>query len=109
MIGSFAVHGDVNTLAHWCTHVVLQIAHLEACVKDHENFSHKLQTELDAANQKLSVLKEQLMSSQTDAEESGRQMVEETANELRARHANELQRMNVKVWAPSPRILEGHG
>lgn len=57
----------------------------------------KLEAEVDAVNQKLTVLKEQLMTSQTDAEESGRQMVEETANELRARHANEIQRMGAKV------------
>lgn len=52
---------------------------------------------MDAVNQKLTILKEQLMTSQTDAEESGRQLVEDAANELRARHANEIQTMGVKV------------
>lgn len=78
---------------------MVQVEHLEASVKEHVHSRHQLQSELDAANSKLTVLKEQLMTSQTDAEESGRQMVEETANELAARHANEVQRMKIKVHA----------
>jgi len=78
---------------------VTQVAHLEANIKDSIRSKHQLQSELEVANQKLTVLKEQLMTSQTDAEECGRQIVEETANKLAARHANEVERMKSKVTA----------
>eukprot|EP00892_Ulva_mutabilis_P003707 jgi/Ulvmu1/1708/UM116_0021.1 len=74
-----------------------KVERLEANVKTHVHSRHQLQLELDAANQKLTVLKEQLITSQTDAEESGRQLLEETAKELGAQHANEVQRLSIKL------------
>jgi hypothetical protein len=57
----------------------------------------QLQRELRSAQAKLSVLKEQLMTGQADAEESGRQMLEDATQELAAKHANELQHLHAKV------------
>lgn len=57
----------------------------------------QVQSELDGTRQKLEVMKEQLMTGQADAEETGRQILEQATHELHAKHALELQRVNAKV------------
>jgi Skp family chaperone for outer membrane proteins len=57
----------------------------------------QLQQELDNTRQKLNVMKEQLMTGQADAEETGRQILEQATQEMIAKHALELHRVNAKV------------
>jgi septal ring factor EnvC (AmiA/AmiB activator) len=61
------------------------------------NREAQVQHELDSTRQKLKVMKEQLMTGQADAEETGRQILEQATQEMLAKHALELQRVNAKV------------
>lgn len=53
--------------------------------------------ELEGTRRKLDIMKEQLMTGQADAEETGRQILEQAMQEMHAKHALELQRVNTKV------------
>ena len=70
----------------------LQEARASAADRDSQ-----VQRELDSTRQKLQVMKEQLMTGQADAEETGRQILEQATQELHAKHDLELQRVNAKV------------
>lgn len=68
----------------------------------------QVQRELDITRQKLQVMKEQLMTGQADAEETGRQILEQATHELHAKHALELQRVNAKVGVTETRHKQSY-
>ena len=89
-----AQHDLVRQLQDANADLQRQLQEARASAADRDS---QVQRELDSTRQKLQVMKEQLMTGQADAEETGRQILEQATQELHAKHDLELQRVNAKV------------